>query len=140
MNSETVQNRIDYHRSEIDRQNLAIEILQKCGESLSESISISPGAMMWIFTSDRKDVEALMTLAPKWTKTRDVDGTTISYSAVVAGHDVTIKASEGALPPTCKLVEEEYEVPAEPAKPARMAKRMVLKCPQPAIERQEQPQ
>lgn len=130
MNSDEINNRIAFHRSEIDRQNLAIRILSELGNQLNETANLAPGSMFWVFVDNRTDVEALMSLAPRWSKSPDGEG--IDYKENVDGHELTIKARTNALPPTCKLVEEEYEVPAEPAKPARTAKRMVLKCAKPA--------
>jgi hypothetical protein len=55
----------------------------------------------------------------------------VDYITVCDG--VTIRCWEGEPPPSCRLVEVEVEVPAEPAKPARMIKVMKLTCPRGVI-------
>lgn len=81
------------------------------------------GGNYWFTTKSREDVVLLMTLAQRWTKVSD--GTAIRYRAVTDGTEYWITAQDGALPPTCKLVEEEVEIPAQPA---RTAKVLVLRC------------
>jgi len=116
----------DNWRREQQRYGLCIDIINRLGERLSESVNFSPCVYISITVNTREDLAVLMTLAPKWTKTPGVNG--ITYSATVDGEDIQIQAQQAALPGTCKLVEEEYEIPAVEAKPATVGKRMVLKC------------
>lgn len=129
MNSKEVY--IKMYEDEIAAYNLAKHIINTLGDKLTDSCRLSPSGVFWIHINNREDLATVMTLAPLWTKSPGSTG--IDYSAVVLGVGVTIKAEAAALPNTCKMVEEEYEVPAQPAvpeKPATKAKRMVLKCEQ----------
>lgn len=113
-------------RREQQRYGLCVEIINRLGDRLSDSVRFSPCVYISITVDNREDLSVLMTLAPKWSKTPGDNG--ITYSATVDGEEVQIQARAAALPGTCKLVEEEYEVPAVEAKPAHKAVRMVLKC------------
>lgn len=107
-------------------------LIERFGDRLSESVNFSPACMFWVYVKTREDLQVLMELAPKWSKRNGV--AFIEYTAEAEGIEVALKASGAALPGTCKLVEEEYEVPAVPAQPeipATKAVRMVLKCDQP---------
>lgn len=115
----------------IAEYQFALRILETLGDRLSDECRISPGGSLWIYPKNRNDMAALMTLAPRWSKSHESDR--ITYYADVDGITIWLKAEGDALPGTCRLVEEEYEVPAEPekiipAKPASKAKRMVLRC------------
>ena len=127
---------IKYLKDEFDKNSrhyaFARILIERFGDRLSESVNISPACMFWVYVKTREDLQVLMELAPKWSKHNDA--TTIEYTAEVDGIEVTLKATGAALPGTCKLVEEEYDVPAVPAQPeipATKAVRMVLKCDQP---------
>lgn len=52
----------------------------------------------------------------------------VNYTAEIDGRHVRLWAS--APPPSCRLVEQEYIVPAQPE---RIEKRMVLKCTEAAV-------
>lgn len=104
----------------------AESILDRFGEGLSDDVSFSPYYYLRIDVTKREDLALLMTVAPIWAKSPDDSG--IDYTAMVDGRELHIKAMSAALPGTCKLVEEEYEIPAVEAKPASTGKRMVLKC------------
>lgn len=84
------------------------------------------GGAFWITVKRREDIQTLMQLAPRWSKSPRDDG--IDYDATVDGVTFKLRAMDAALPPTCRVVEREVEVPAEPAKPARMVKRMMVEC------------
>jgi len=73
----------------------------------------------------REELQALMTLAPKWEKSKGYSS--IRYTAKVfecedhwCGNDtksqytIVLHARDDALPPTCKVVEVEEVVPAQP--------------------------
>lgn len=116
---------------EIQANQLAKRILTQLGDKLSDDCSISQNGLFWIYPRSRSDVEILLSLAPRWSKHYRPDS--IDYSALVDGIMVTLKTAGDALPSSCKLVEEEVEVPAEaevvvPAKPARMVRKLVMRC------------
>lgn len=78
----------------------------------------------WFYVSQRSDLEQLLTLAPVgkfWKKAPQ--GESIVYSIDLEPADdasdsirsITIYVSGDAFPPTCKIVEVEEEVPAQPA-------------------------
>jgi len=101
--------------------------LARIAAQLSDSVDFNPyGGTFWFTVSNREDVQVLMQLAPIWSKKTWEGG--IDYDAEVDGVSYKIRAADGALPPTCKLVEKEVEIPAQPATPARMEKRMVIEC------------
>lgn len=120
------QNKLDELAAEIARMNICRKIIEDHGDSLSNSVIFSPNYIIYITVDNRDDLATLMTLAPKWTKTYATDQ--IIYEASIEGEMIKIFAVSAALPGTCKLVEEEYEVPAQEAKPAYKATRKVLKC------------
>lgn len=121
---------IAYYRDswnrEIRRYGLCCKIINRLGPILTDRVNFSPCVYISITVHTREDLAVLMTLAPTWSKTPNAAG--IIYCATVEGEEVQIHAQDEALPGTCKLVEEEYEVPAVEAKPAHTATRMVLKC------------
>ncbi len=128
MKTETISYLRDYYTGEIKRYGLALRLLTEMGERLSESAQFNPGYFFQAVVDNRDDLSLLMTLAPKWSKSPCAEG--ISYDANVDGDRFQIVAKAAAIPPTCRMVEEEYEIPAVEAQPARVGKRMVLKCEQ----------
>lgn len=129
MDSEKIQNQKHYWRSERKRYELCEKFVDAIGDKLSDDVSFSPSYYIQITAKNRDDLTALMTLAPLWAKS--FGEVQITYSATIDGERVEIIAAADALPGTCKLVEEEYEIPAQPAKeavPAARGKKMVLKC------------
>ena len=132
MKDDEIKTRLDRFEAERKRYALCSKILKDLGDKLSDNVHFSPCVYITVSAHNREDLAILMTLAPKWTKTVGLNG--IDYTATVDGESVQINAAGDALPGTCKLVEEEYEIPAQPAteaKPATTAKRMVLKCSEP---------
>lgn len=142
MTPEYITAQLDYFRREILRFNFCTVWLQKLGEQLTEGrTSFSPSFYVQIDTTSREDLTVLLTMAPPGTIWRKEPGeSSIRYRATIDGEPVTIVAKDSALPPTCKLVEEEYDIPGEPAKPATEAtpptkgKRIVLKCVTPELQ------
>ena len=103
------------------------ELLKDLIQKFSETVDINPyGSSLWVEVDNREDLQLALTLAPKWAK--NPNSQSIRYEATVGELPIIVIASNSALPPTCKLVEETYEIPAEEAKPARKGTRMVLKC------------
>lgn len=90
----------------------------------SESVDINPfGGSVWINLSTREDLIVALKLAPQWTKASG--GSALEYNAIVDEVEYKIRAVDEALPPTCRVVEEEYE---EPARAAYKSTRKVVKC------------
>jgi len=126
-----LRDQIAYLEAEISRYKMAYEIFDRYIESLSDSVSFAPTLTLWIHVYNRKDLEILMQLAPRWEKT--YTDRYINYSALVGGERVSLIAKDNALPDTCKLVEQEVIIEETPIKivalqPRRIEKRLVLKC------------
>lgn len=124
--AESVRYLLEYYAQEQKRYAICGRILAEMGERLADSTGFSPSYFIQVTTTNREDLQLLMTLAPRWSKSPSEDG--ITYEAEVEGERFQIVAKKAALPATCKMVEEEYELPAVEAQPARKATRMVLKC------------
>lgn len=102
-------------------------LFSRVAAQVSSDVTLNPfGGTFWFTVKNRADVQILMQLAPRWEKNTWDGG--IDYNAEVDGVDYKIRTSDGALPPTCRLVEKEIEIPALPAQPARMEKRMIIEC------------
>src|SRR5580692_3614431 len=88
---------------------------------LSDEVYINPGGgSCWIDVRNREDLQTALTICEGvWTK--ETAGSEIHYDNQRDGISYRIKATDDALPATCKLVEEEY---IEPARPAYTAKRL----------------
>jgi len=88
---------------------------------------------IWMTTKDRKSLHAVRPCFGKleWDKSVEAssDNPAMQYSAADGPVRLILKCAE--LPPTCKIVEEEVEIPAQPAVEARMEKRLVVKCNEP---------
>jgi hypothetical protein len=82
---------------------------------------------VWCHADNRDDLKAFMSLAPRWEKGTDAD--IMEYRAQVDGIPIIIKAQGEAIPPTCHVIEEEVEVPAQPA---HTVKRSRIVCNQSA--------
>lgn len=101
--------------------------LAKIAGGLSNEVDLNPyGGTFWFTVKKREDLQVLLQLAPKWSKEAWTDG--IDYNAEEGGVSYKIRTTDGALPPTCRLVEKEIEVPEQPAVPAHKEKRMVVEC------------
>lgn len=106
---------------ETGRKHLAATLVEV--ELAADTDFYPYGGTFWFTVSNRKDVQTLMQLAPRWSKLAWEGG--IDYTARVDDVEYRIRATDGALPPTCRLVEQEVEIPATPAK---IVKRMVVEC------------
>lgn len=129
MNTDTIKYTKEFYAGESARYLLCSRILDSIGDKLSDTAVFSPNCYIAVSVYNREDLAVIMTLAPVWSKSAVCDG--IDYEAMVDKQRFVIQAKGEALPGTCKLVEEDYEVPATelvPAKPARIEKRLVLKC------------
>ena len=96
---------------------------------LSEGAHINAnGNSLWIHTAAREDVERVISAGERgaiWSKERGLYTDEIDYTGEIEAIPVRICTREGALPPTCKLVEKEVTLPALPE---RKEKRMVVEC------------
>jgi len=94
---------------------------------LSDTCSIwTGGNNVLINVYNREDLTVCMTLARQWKKT--VSGSKILYYAdekTAIDGPIYMYASDSALPPTCKVVEEEE---VRPAQPEERITRKVIKC------------
>lgn len=98
--------------------------LLELAEKFSDTVYVNPfGSSIWIQVDNREDLQYAMTLAPLWKK--EYETNYIDYLTEVDGIEVRIRASEGALPDTCKLVEVEEIIPANEE---RKVIRKVLRC------------
>lgn len=101
--------------------------LAKIAGGLSNEVDLNPyGGTFWFTVKTREDLQILLQLAPKWSK--QAWGGGIDYNAEEGGVSYKIQTTDGALSPTCRLVEKEIEVPEQPAVPAHKEKRMVVEC------------
>lgn len=124
----------DCTRYSLAAANLAIvainkgrSALAKVADQLSDSVELNPyGGTWWLTVYNREDVQVLMQLAPRWEKSVRDDG--IDYNAIVDGVEYKIRTKDGALPPTCRVIEREVEIPEQPAIPARKEMRSVVEC------------
>jgi len=137
---------IDYRKQTLRRARAMLEWFEKYHPSILErtsyesmghpsyttlfSTSVMSGILSFNVT-DREQLQDLMVLAPRWEKSEGYGGT-INYKAYITddlfGNDsllVQITAADGALPPTCKVVEKEEVVPAQPE---RIVKKKVVVC------------
>jgi hypothetical protein len=94
---------------------------------LTDTCSIwTGGANVLINVYNREDLTVCMTLARQWKK--QPSGSKILYWAeegTALGGPIYLYASDSALPPTCKVVEEEEVIPA---RPEEKRTRKVIKC------------
>jgi desulfoferrodoxin (superoxide reductase-like protein) len=85
-----------------------IPILEQCTDSTSVDLTIG---IAWIHVYNREDIARLMTLAPRWDKSKG--NQCIEYRACI-NDDLrfALFARDGALPPTCKVQKVTRHVPA----------------------------
>lgn len=119
-----IQHAAEYAKINTERVSKGGDRVARIVSQLSPSCDLNPyGGTFWFTVSNREDVQVLMQIAPRWSKSTHDSG--IDYDARVDGVYYKIRTVDAALPPTCKLVEREVEIPAEPAK---IVKRMVVEC------------
>lgn len=123
-----LEERVQLTRVELKNRDTArrriVQLLAERDILLTDSVSLYVGFNLWFGVETRADLEALLTLAPAgqvWSKEYSESGITYRLTLPsVEGEeeismDIHIYAAGEALPPTCKLVEEIVEVPAQPA-------------------------
>lgn len=123
----------EYAKINVERVAKGGERVARILAQLSDSCDLNPyGGTFWFTVSNREDVQVLMQIAPRWAKSTHDAG--IDYDAEVDGVSYKIRTVDAALPPTCKLVEREVEIPAVPA---QIVKRLVVECAKPEAETAE---
>lgn len=121
--AETLRHADNYEESARNMRTNIAKIAHVLPE-LSASATINPlGGSIWFTVNNREDVRVLMQLAARWTK--ESSGSGIDYIGEKDGSYYRIQTIEGALPPTCRVVEEDVVIPAQPEK---VVKKMVVKC------------
>ena len=116
------------------RRNAELATRLTHGMELEKTEVNAYGESIWFSTTSRTDLEKLLSMAPRgqhWSK--DAWSDQLSYAVEIEGVSIKVNVTEDALPPTCKVVLVEEEIPATPA---RIVKRRVLKCNEP-IESEE---
>jgi len=79
------------------------------------------GQIPWFHVHNREDLQTLLSLGPGlWSKCTSTRG--IAYSNQIGDYSFTIYAEDAALPPTCRIIEEEITYPAQPARTERVTK------------------
>lgn len=93
---------------------------------LQEKVSFGYGSRSidFDYLAHDKVVEVVRTFGGKWAKTPSGDNGKIDYETALDG--VTIRCWAGEPPPSCKIVEVEEDVPAQPAS-KRIVRKMVCK-------------
>ena len=98
---------------------ITVELVEKIFTPLAEKLvncnmSMYPGGISF-WCSTREELQTILTFAQKWTKSES--GQYINYYATLDNElSVNIYATDGALPATCHVVEEEILVPEHTAK------------------------
>ena len=92
---------------------------------LSENVYVNPIGVseFWFYVNNRSDLMVLMTLSDQWNKETQV--ATIDYTSFIDGLYVRIRAEDGALPDTCRLVKKQVTIPAVPE---HVEERLVVEC------------
>lgn len=128
MNTQKTIERIDQQIATLQRQKQAVIAL---GEKLADyphEIDISAyGDYVDFNNLNRTETVALITHMKfgKWDKSPSAYEGKIDYVNQTAIPDVKLRIWGAEPPPSCKLVETEVEIPAQPA---RMEKRITLQC------------
>lgn len=102
------------------------------GREFSNSVQISPyGGSLWITVNNREDLMAALSISngEQWRK--DSSDAAITYHWDNVGYPVSIYAQNDAIPPTCKVIEVDEVIPAQPE---RIVKRKKIQCNEPAEE------
>jgi hypothetical protein len=121
---------IEYCTLTLGQIRKGLSHIAKIAPQVSDTVQFNPfGGTFWITVENREDVPELLRLAPIWKKSPHENG--IDYDAIVDEVEFKIRTVSGALPPTCRLVEREEQVP-EKIIPAHTIKKMVLECDPPA--------
>lgn len=117
--------------------NQAVSLFMSRNVKFSDSVCISASLnYLWLEVTTAEDKAEAMKLAPKgkfWKKQSGYNGA-LEYNVEIDNYTITVSVRDGALPPTCEVVEEEVEVPAQPA---RKQTKKVVRCKQAPAEVEE---
>lgn len=114
-----IDEEIDKKRSEVSRQATMLswlEINRDILSKLSETSSINAygSHSIWINVYTREDVAIAMSTGSVWSKS--TENNIMVYTIRVGQFAVNIRARDGALPKTCKVITESVTYPAQPAR------------------------
>jgi hypothetical protein len=134
---EHVQQRLDINKRERSRLAAVLKFFDKNNAShitLEKGCVSFYGRFLDIDQPTRQEVEQILKTVRvgKWTKTSGTDGTIHYESATPVIGDLKIRLWQAEPPGTCRLVEEEVVIPAQPE---RREIRKVLHCEPVAGER-----
>jgi len=117
--NQNIQASIDYLatslQDHIDAQSKYIAWLRDTCAGIEGSDRISPflsGCLPWFTVTNREDLQELLKLSPSWSKA--TERSTMKYTAKVGDYEIIINATNSALPPTCKVIQERKIIPAQP--------------------------
>ena len=105
--------------NELNRHKVMLDWLTEneqkfAGLSDSATINSSGDQSIWLLAYNRDDLQIYMSTAQLWNK--GTEGAVMTYSTETAsGVKLIIRARDGALPPTCKIVRRTETIPAQPA-------------------------
>lgn len=128
MNTETL---IEKLREEIKNRAARIRWLRKHGEKLSglPNATLFQEKIDFDHLPHAQVIEVVRALGGKWKKSAGNTAGKVNYETTVDG--VQVRCYEGEPPPSCKLVEVEEVIPAQPARTVKKFK-MVCKPSFPA--------
>lgn len=115
----------EHAASLLERAAFAERIFDKLDLSSASWLTLY-GDGIHVTTNDRDDVAKILSIAPPgtfWCKAPELDS--IRYEVTVDGVKITLNARDGALPPTCRIVERDVVLPACPE---RVVKQRVVEC------------
>ncbi len=86
-------------------------------EPLSTSVSYNAvgGSALWVFVNNREDLQVFLALVQSPWKKRVSDKQIIYSNTTENEIRIVVYASNNALPPTCRVIKEEVQVPAREA-------------------------
>lgn len=104
---------------EIETHNAMINFLVKnyaILSQLSDSAEINPYGTfsIWIQVNNREDLTTAMSLQPGEVWSKKGDGKVMLYTVKQDLFWISIRASDSALPPTCKVTTKTVTIPAQP--------------------------
>lgn len=100
----------EYHTSASNHIVAAKESFEPLLDKLSDTVAFNlAGGTVWVMLSTREDLAVVLQLAQKWDKS--TSGKIMIYTAEVNGGGYSVRATDAAIPPTCKLVTKTEVIP-----------------------------